>query len=546
MYSDYKILLDVPSENPAMEFGTYANAFAEIIHSSEAQFAIGIFGGWGSGKTTLMRLIEKSLDPRKSIAVQFNAWRYEKEQHLIVPLLDTIREAIFSWGQTHSDRQKQATETAASIGRVITSLLYGLKMKATIGVLDVEYDASKALERGKKFDAELSQASESKSLYHACFRALEGSLKDFVRQNEKRRIVVFVDDLDRCLPEGALSVMESMKLFFDLPGFVFVVGLDRQVVESAIDFNYRQSTPASEPESRAVNRIKGSEYIKKIFQVPFSLYPISITELDDFVKAACEATQLPNGQREEIRDVVLPHLRYIVGETGVNPREIKRYINAHVLARKLKPELEPNVSLGLQTIEFRSDWTIVRENLYVYRDHFLEALRAFVHGDPTALANLDPRLRSVPQQFLRYVNPTPDSGMPGPGAGLLDTRNIDAYLYAGEATRSPNARSAFELIRRIGRLREPLRDLSFDPTAENIDRVRGEIEPVGSIGVRLLGDSPSSGGMLALVDQLLTDLRRNLDRIKDLAMDKREEWADRNDRQISGCMSELVRWAQFG
>jgi predicted KAP-like P-loop ATPase len=48
------------------------------------------------------------------------------------------------------------------------------------------------------------------------------------------RVVVLVDDLDRCLPTNALDVLESMKLFFDLPGFVFVVALDEEVVERAI------------------------------------------------------------------------------------------------------------------------------------------------------------------------------------------------------------------------------------------------------------------------------------------------------------------------
>jgi predicted KAP-like P-loop ATPase len=61
---------------------------------SSPQFAIGIFGGWGSGKTTLMRAIEDKLDSSRAVSVQFSAWRYEKEEHLIVPLLDTIREAL--------------------------------------------------------------------------------------------------------------------------------------------------------------------------------------------------------------------------------------------------------------------------------------------------------------------------------------------------------------------------------------------------------------------------------------------------------------------
>lgn len=99
MYESFHILIDDPSPSPALGFDDYAASLAEIARLSRPQFAVGIFGAWGSGKTTLMRAIESDLKSHDEVVnVWFNAWRYEREEHLIVPLLDTIREELLSWG----------------------------------------------------------------------------------------------------------------------------------------------------------------------------------------------------------------------------------------------------------------------------------------------------------------------------------------------------------------------------------------------------------------------------------------------------------------
>jgi hypothetical protein len=82
-----------------------------------------------------------------------------------------------------------------------------------------------------------SLADDPVSFYHASFNAMKEAIREFVAGTD-RRIVVFVDDLDRCLPNNAPEVLESMKLFFDLEGFVFVVGLDQSVIERAIELKY--------------------------------------------------------------------------------------------------------------------------------------------------------------------------------------------------------------------------------------------------------------------------------------------------------------------
>jgi hypothetical protein len=83
-YEKFQILVDDPAEDPRLGFREYADAFAEIVCGSPPRFAVGIFGTWGSGKTTLMKAIMARIEGRDDvIPVWFNAWRYEREQELV-------------------------------------------------------------------------------------------------------------------------------------------------------------------------------------------------------------------------------------------------------------------------------------------------------------------------------------------------------------------------------------------------------------------------------------------------------------------------------
>jgi len=80
-FDDFTVLLDEPADVPGLGWAEYSGALAQIIGHSAPRFAIGIFGDWGSGKTTLMRSIWRELEPRQDVVlVWFNAWRYEREE----------------------------------------------------------------------------------------------------------------------------------------------------------------------------------------------------------------------------------------------------------------------------------------------------------------------------------------------------------------------------------------------------------------------------------------------------------------------------------
>lgn len=82
------------------------------------------------------------------------------------------------------------------------------------------------------------------------------------------KLIVFIDDLDRCLPENVISSLEALKLFLDEAPCVFVIGVDRLVIEKAVQAHYGSASGHM-----------GRDYLDKIIQVPFVIPPVRRQEL---------------------------------------------------------------------------------------------------------------------------------------------------------------------------------------------------------------------------------------------------------------------------
>lgn len=461
-----KILLDTPSEDPVLDFPDYASALAQIIEGSDPQFSIGIFGGWGSGKTTLMQAIKRQLDDH-TVQVWFNAWRYEKEEHLIVPLLDVLRDELVSWADEKGpgvERSKtardQALKAAAAVGKATRALVAGLSVKLKLPVVEVNVDADKALaEWGKNRSEDDNEAARTpQSPYHASFKALKESLGHFTTRNDAEReqhIVIFIDDLDRCMPANALQVLESMKLFFDQAGVVFVVGLDQRVVEAAIDWQYRRSDAAAE--SGVGAPISGTEYLKKLFQVPFALPEVSPGQLDGFLTALSDSSE-----HKKLMKIVRPHLDFIASDSRINPREIKRYINSFILQKLIDKDLDDDVTLVLLTISFRPDWQIADQVLQSERSAFIKATRSQLKGDENALRDLDQRLGQLPDSFFDYIRSKA-------GRKLTDISpdRLDQQVRALEVTRSPSTGQG-ALSSQVERMRQEMNKINLGRIHETL------------------------------------------------------------------------------
>ena len=504
-----KILIDSPSMKPSLGFEATASALAQIIRDSPPRFAVGIFGGWGSGKTTLMQEIQRKLG-ETVVSVEFNAWRYEREPQLLIPLLDTVRGALMEWAAGKDAGTRERVRTAArKVGRIIRGLAAGLSGEVGLpGAVKVSYDV------GKSIDALImsGEPEQPQSLYVAAFSELSQAFADLGAQGVAK-VVVFVDDLDRCLPDNALDVIESMKLFFDLPGFVFVVGLDENVVQRAVRTRFPETSGLAAGSAAAGADVTvtpetqlARAYVEKIFQVPYRLPRMVAEQLNDLLEAMYNEAKLAPGQLDDFRRRVAPYLQYVAVRGQINPREVKRFLNTYTLQMLVRPQLDRDIVLSLQTLSFRSDWRVLYDAILTDSMLFSQALTRYRHGDDRAFEDLSPDLGTVQDELATYLRSNAV-------AALASADSLDGYVTSLESTgRTPPWLTA--AYREIGRLRLEISRIRAIESPTDSDRatlVRIASDVVSTLESQLPSDLAGFAGALP---GLLQELRAVTDQLQ--------------------------------
>jgi KAP family P-loop domain len=458
-----------------------------------------------------MDAILRHLSDDSTVAVAFNAWRFEREPHLLIPLLDTVRESLVDWAKARPNAPRERVRDAARrIGRVVRALAAGASGEVGVpGAVKLKYDVGAALE---ELDAGDREGQRPQSLYFAGFQELSNALEGLASEGVSR-IVVFVDDLDRCLPANALEVLESMKLFFDLKGFVFVVGLDQEIVERAVRAKFadgqddEQATradgsgaaaEAGEPRVRsgAVQSLS-RDYVKKIFQLPFALPPVGADQLDELLGSIYGDAGLGAEQHADLRDRVPKYLRHVAREGRVNPRQVKRFINAYTLQTLVKPQLDRDVVLALQTIVFNEDWGPAYEAIVGDWLSFRNDLERYRGGDEAALVDLWPREGPAPPDLVTYL--LSEQVVP-----MANEQNLDAYIYSLESTRSTQ-RWVIEAYKDLSEVRRLIRAMNDSQavTGADFSRLVDELGTVLSSLSSHVGSArtPNATRLLQLVEE---------------------------------------------
>src|SRR3970040_3180339 len=109
------------------------------------------------------------------------------------------------------------------------------------------------------------------SIYYEGLDKIKEEMRSIREKDPECRVVIFIDDLDRCSPNKALEVLESLKLFLDLEGFVFVIGLSHKTVTQLITHAYK------------LTGIKGDDYIKTIIKIPIKIPSWSKESMIDLI-----------------------------------------------------------------------------------------------------------------------------------------------------------------------------------------------------------------------------------------------------------------------
>ncbi len=423
-----------------LHFDDYADALTEVILSGETPLTLGLFGPWGSGKTSLMRLIigrlQQRREPPQIHVVWFNAWRYERSDEAIwraflLQVLESLkrlpdlddgdRQAIADWETrlyTELNR-KEAGTLHLDWGKAGKAALHlGLSLLPTpAGLLEV----LKAVDANQSSIEALAEAftREQREIHRRQLLLLEEFRHGFERivaeqiVARQRILVVCIDDLDRCLPDRALEVMETIKLFLDVPGSIFLLAADHRRIEAVVAKRFGQQEAGL-----------GQSYLEKLVQLPFYLPPLEEEQIEAFLNRIAPALTEP------VRAIFARGL-------APNPRMIKRTLNIYHLlrslaerrrARGLMSEVDPERLAKVVVIQNR--YRDLYHDLLDYPDLIQELERRATGREPI-LPSLPGDDNAPPPMVERYARRRPLMRMLQVGAPFepLTEAQIGAYIY---------------------------------------------------------------------------------------------------------------------
>ncbi|PLY05388.1 MAG: hypothetical protein C0625_15280 [Arcobacter sp.] len=316
-------------EHDSLDFNTYSEVITEAILKTPTPFTVGIFADAGKGKTSLMKFIEKQIvltkkDDEKIISVFFNAWKFENDEHPLLDLCSAIERCI----------QKNRNIFEEDI--VVNILDYIKYLKYAVANIKVQLDTLKIDNNVSTTDETLEKQLLNQSTFFQIFELLKGLEK--ILNEENFKIIIFIDDLDKCLAKNAVKLLESINLILDLKGLSFVIAADRDIIEGFLE-NRRKSKHDEN------NEQTGKMYLDKMVQLPFYIpsYNGKISNLIDNIYAKTNSSDI---LEDSIKNVILS----ISSLDNITPRFIIRLINRIKVSSKIFMKINPNTTLDNDVI----------------------------------------------------------------------------------------------------------------------------------------------------------------------------------------------------
>ena len=286
---------------------------------------IALYGEWGTGKTTLLQHLSNHLNKEIFYPIFFETWQHEKDDNLSLSLSDAIQNELpdglkEKYGKPFLSFCKSFLKglSKSSSIRVGIPTIFGIPIPDNIGPNYTFSGKEFINELAEKENKELSYFEERK-IFKEKFREIEAKLIESQKIKKEGRLIVFIDDLDRCEPENLLNLLAGIKLFFTLgTRTTFILGLDKDAVRKAVKLKYQDI-------------IKSSEYLEKIFDITFHMpQNFSLDKLMNIYFTGDFSNAIKNGKQAILISEFFKEIGF------VNPRHIKKVLNKYTLLQHYK------------------------------------------------------------------------------------------------------------------------------------------------------------------------------------------------------------------
>ncbi|WP_181150055.1 Qat anti-phage system ATPase QatA [Ensifer aridi] len=262
-----------------------ASTIIDIIGSSGTKpLTVGVHGYWGAGKSSVLEMIaEHKFEGGKTLVIRFNGWQFEGFEDAKIALIEGVVDQLAANKTIYNKAKDQIIEVvnridwlkaAKKAGGLAFNAFTGLPSpdqamdlaRFALGkITDGGWATRENVEAAASGVQDYLKDAEDKPTVARNIREFNDAFKTLIEKAEIDRLIVLVDDLDRCLPETAIETLEAIRLFVMLPKTAFVIGADETMIRYAVTRHFPDLPPGATAQDYP------RAYLEKLIQVPFRI-----------------------------------------------------------------------------------------------------------------------------------------------------------------------------------------------------------------------------------------------------------------------------------
>lgn len=301
---------DSETELDFLDFDHLIGLLDELIEDkSLLPSSVGVYGDWGSGKSSLIRMsMNKAAEKENNVCLIFNGWLFEGYEDAKTALMGSILDAIQENRTLTNKAKKCLSGLYKSIDKLKllkSGIKYGGDFLLTGGIGSIAsmtvqkvYEVVKGklpegidqLEEGGILDS-IRDELDNKEI-RADIKKFQENFAELLAETEIRRLIIFIDELDRCNPDTILETLEAIRLFLFTGNTVFIIGADERHISYAVQRKF------AEIEGQQINI--GKEYLEKIIQYPIRIPRLSSKEMKFYITCLLLEKDLDNQEFKKI------------------------------------------------------------------------------------------------------------------------------------------------------------------------------------------------------------------------------------------------------
>lgn len=284
-----------------------AKTVADVIGDCDDRpISIGVHGDWGAGKSSVLAMVEDELhskaDKGDIVCIRFNGWKHQGFEDAKIALMSAIVSEL-SKNRTLSVKAQDALKklwkninwlsVAKAAGSAVFSISTGMPpislltnlMDGLKGTVTDKEKVTAAIDSIGNYMTD-SKVFEDNSLSKE-FSEFQKSFETLLNESKIKKLVVLIDDLDRCLPKVTIETLEAVRLFMFTKSTAFVIAADEAMIEYAVHNHFPNMS-----QETSVDYDYSKRYLEKLIQVPFKIPALGAVESEMYITLLMISSQI--------------------------------------------------------------------------------------------------------------------------------------------------------------------------------------------------------------------------------------------------------------